>query len=176
MDWTDDAILRLRKMWDDGLSTAEIGRRFGISKNAVVGKAHRLVLPPRPSPIRRDQGVPAAPREELPPRVSGPTLPTLSEPTSIIALPVARPQGLSAVPPRPADRPAMPPSRASLAAAMAAPIRLVPRTPACCWPIGEPGTADFHFCGEPASLNKPYCQPHAEIAYVRVRDRREDVA
>ncbi|OYV87133.1 MAG: hypothetical protein B7Z64_02070 [Acidiphilium sp. 21-68-69] len=54
--------------------------------------------------------------------------------------------------------------------------RATARVPACCWPIGEPGTASFRFCGDPALANKPYCQPHAEIAYVRVRDRREDVA
>ena len=50
-DWTADAVARLRAFWQDEHSTAEIGRRMGISKNAVVGKAHRLGLPPRPSPI-----------------------------------------------------------------------------------------------------------------------------
>ncbi len=53
MDWTDEVIERLKALWAEGLSTAEIGRRMGISKNAVVGKAHRLALPARPSPIRR---------------------------------------------------------------------------------------------------------------------------
>ncbi|MDF7673572.1 GcrA family cell cycle regulator [Acetobacteraceae bacterium ESL0709] len=52
MDWTDDLIARLRELWSQGLSTAEIGRQLAITKNAVVGKAHRLGLPPRPSPIR----------------------------------------------------------------------------------------------------------------------------
>lgn len=51
MDWTDDAKRRLRALWDDGHSTAEIGRRLMCSKNAVVGKAHRLSLPARPSPL-----------------------------------------------------------------------------------------------------------------------------
>ncbi len=53
MDWTEESITRLRSLWQDGLSTAEIGRRMQITKNAVVGKAHRLTLPPRPSPIRK---------------------------------------------------------------------------------------------------------------------------
>lgn len=53
MEWTDDAVLRLRSLWDEGHSTAEIGRRLGVSKNAVIGKAHRLDLPGRPSPIGR---------------------------------------------------------------------------------------------------------------------------
>ena len=45
MEWADETIIRLRELWDEGHSTAEIGRRLGVSKNAVVGKAHRLDLP-----------------------------------------------------------------------------------------------------------------------------------
>ncbi|MCX5616879.1 GcrA family cell cycle regulator [Bombella sp. TMW 2.2559] len=52
MEWTDELIARLKELWEQGLSTAEIGRQLSITKNAVVGKAHRLGLPPRPSPIR----------------------------------------------------------------------------------------------------------------------------
>lgn len=53
MSWTTELVAELVRLWNEGASTAEIGRRLGISKNAVVGKAHRLSLPPRPSPIRR---------------------------------------------------------------------------------------------------------------------------
>lgn len=155
MEWTDEIIARLRLLWDEGLSTAEIGRRLGISKNSVVGKAHRLDLPARPSPIRR--GATPAPRA-TPRRASGSTLPPLAMPAAPVVVEVPRP-----APPRPV-----------LIAAGAS--RPSPRVPACCWPIGEPGTPNFRFCGDPAMANKPYCQPHAEIAYVRVRDRREEVA
>ena len=62
MEWAEETIFRLRALWDEGLSTAEIGRRLGVSKNAVVGKAHRLDLPARPSPIRRDGSGSSAPR------------------------------------------------------------------------------------------------------------------
>ena len=58
MTWTTERVLELRKLWATGASTAEIGRRLGVSKNAVVGKAHRSGLAPRPSPIRR---LPASP-------------------------------------------------------------------------------------------------------------------
>ncbi len=51
--WTPELIQNLSKLWAEGHSTAEIGRRLGISKNAVVGKAHRLALTPRPSPLKR---------------------------------------------------------------------------------------------------------------------------
>ncbi len=51
MSWTDEKIEQLKQLWDQGLSTAEIGRELGFSKNAVVGKSHRLGFKPRPSPI-----------------------------------------------------------------------------------------------------------------------------
>jgi GcrA cell cycle regulator len=164
MDWNDETIARLRAFWDEGHSTAEIGRRLGITKNAVVGKAHRLNLVARPSPIRR-----ASVEEKLergapqPRRVVGPTLASVSEaqpPAPRASTPrvpdVARPQPvLRAVPPSP--RPA---------------VRVV----SCCWPIGEPGTPSFRFCSDAAMAGKPYCADHAAIAYVKVRDRREDAA
>ena len=50
--WTEERVAQLGKLWAEGLSTAEIGRRLGITKNAVVGKAHRLNLQGRPSPLR----------------------------------------------------------------------------------------------------------------------------
>ena len=66
MEWTSGAIDQLRALWAEGLSTAEIGRRMGVTKNAIVGKAHRLDLPARPSPIRKEAlgGAPAAPRRK----------------------------------------------------------------------------------------------------------------
>src|SRR5579872_3735096 len=76
MEWNEEAIARLRTLWAEGHSTAEIGRRMGVSKNAVVGKAHRLNLAARPSPIRRDQAGGAS-RPAPPRRVTGPTLPPL---------------------------------------------------------------------------------------------------
>ena len=181
MEWNDDTISRLRTLWDEGHSTAEIGRRLGITKNAVVGKAHRLMLPARPSPIRRSAaGV--VPRRPAVRRVVGPTLspvPRASETPAPRAVPslasLARAAAPAAVP-EPAPR--------TLVAVPAAPVlRAVPVSPrpmgrvaACCWPIGEPGTPSFHFCGAGAVAGKPYCAEHVAIAYVRVRDRREDAA
>ena len=80
MDWNEDTITRLRVLWDEGHSTAEIGRRMGVSKNAVVGKAHRLALPARPSPIRRGEGASADRAAPAPRRAGGPTLPPLDAP------------------------------------------------------------------------------------------------
>lgn len=155
MEWTDEVIDRLKALWAEGVSTAEIGRRIGVSKNAVVGKAHRLLLEARPSPIRR--GVPAAaPKRPAVRRLVGPTLPAMA------------PAVERAPPPAPVASP--PPV-----------LRAVNRAPggrlvACCWPIGEPGTRSFRFCDAESLPGKPYCSTHAALAYVRVRDRREEAA
>ena len=155
MDWTDEIIARLRALWAEGHSTAEIGRRMSISKNAVVGKAHRLQLTARPSPIRRGDEAPRRPAQARRP----PPPPTPSEP------PHRR------LADRLEERPAPPPLRAVAPAA-----RSAARSTPCCWPIGEPGSPDFRFCDEPAIAGKPYCEAHAQLAYVKVRDRREDAA
>ncbi len=171
MEWAEETIVRLRTLWDEGLSTAEIGRRLGVSKNAVVGKAHRLDLPARPSPIRRDGSGPATPRRSAPRRIAGPTLPPLSS-TSSIATSSGGPSMLPRMmAPAPRPIPVPPPVRMA-----SPPPRPYGRIVTCCWPIGEPGTRSFRFCDESSEPGKPYCSDHAKLAYVRVRDRREDAA
>ncbi len=61
--WNDEKIGRLKKLWSEGLTTGEIGKRLGVSKNAVVGKAHRLGLKGRPSPIKRQDVKTPAPKK-----------------------------------------------------------------------------------------------------------------
>ena len=149
--WTEDAIACLRAFWRDGHSTAAIGRRMGISKNAVVGKAHRLDLPPRPSPIR-GKSADGTPRPPAPKRTRGPTLPAPC-PAADAPPPAPVRTKLPPSPPAPA-RPAKP-----------APSRPAPRHP-CCWPIGHPGAPGFRFCDADALPRKPYCAEHAGTAYV----------
>jgi GcrA cell cycle regulator len=161
MDWTTEAIERLKALWAEGHSTAEIGRRMGISKNAVVGKAHRLTLPARPSPIRRD----AAPRPAPVPRAPRPSPAPLQR---LVSPPVLRQPAPPAPPPVPAAAPLM---RSFTPAA-----RTRPGARSCCWPLGEPGTQGFRFCGGDPMAGKPYCAEHAALAYVKPRDRREDAA
>ncbi len=169
MEWAEETIVRLRALWDEGLSTAEIGRRLGVSKNAVVGKAHRLDLPARPSPIRRDGPAGGAPRRPAPRRVAGPTLPPLSS-TTPIATGIMPPPLAPLTPLTP--KPLAPP-----VARVAPPApRPYGRIVTCCWPIGEPGTRSFRFCDASSEPGKPYCSDHVKLAYVKVRDRREDAA
>lgn len=74
MDWTPEQIGQLTRLWSEGLSTAEIGKRLGISKNAVVGKAHRLHLNSRPSPIKRVGPRPAIVRQPTHVRQAAPAM------------------------------------------------------------------------------------------------------
>ena len=117
MTWTEERVAELIRLWETGKSASEIGRILGVSKNSVVGKAHRLKLKSRPSPIRRDGSVPK-PRSKV--------------------------------------------VRESLRTV----LRRRGKGPGCLWPIGDPGEADFHFCGAEAVAGKPYCSEHCARAYI----------
>ena len=99
--WGEEMVQRLRALWAEGHSTAEIGRRMGLSKNAIVGKAHRLQLSPRPDPIHRD------------PDAAGPA-PAPRRVARAPALPARRPpqpgDGPQASPPPPPAQPPAPPA------------------------------------------------------------------
>lgn len=159
MDWTDERISELTKLWNDGLSTAEIGKMLGISKNAVVGKAHRLRLSSRPSPIRRMAMRPLTPRMPREPRS-----------TSAPALPAS----VAMTPPRQSQSHATP---------TPAPAKIRVETPVlqlsnqrCMWPVGHPGDGDFHFCGERSLVGKPYCATHCAVAYVKAKPKTGEAA
>lgn len=167
-DWTAARIARLSTLWNDGLSTTDIGRQLGVSKNAVVGKAHRRGLQPRLNPVRRPQEAPAQPGSPRPH-----SKPTPKVAPSLPALPsqVNRPR------PETAQTPQIRPSQLSEKNRVATPQNPPPRTEppslrlatvhACCWPIGEPGTQLFRFCDAIATDKTPYCATHAARAYIR---------
>ena len=93
MDWNDDTVARLRALWDEGHSTAEIGRRLGTNKHAVIGKARRLELPGRESPICRALAGPTAPRQPRPALPSALTRPPPALPPSPPPTPARRRYG-----------------------------------------------------------------------------------
>ena len=213
MEWTEETIERLRSLWQEGLSTAEIGRRMSITKNAVVGKAHRLVLSARPSPIRKvirlgDAGPSQAARPARVPAASEAVSGSVTHlaprpaiqaaavdqgpddidraPTNVMPLrpgqgSAARPSSAAGTLVRPsaasrdADAPRHEPSGASASRSASEPLPRR-RSQSCCWPLGDPGTKQFHFCGSEPIQGKPYCVEHAQLAYVKLRDRRDTVA
>lgn len=165
-DWNTDAIARLRSLWAEGHSTAEIGRRLGVSKNAVIGKSHRLDLPARPSPIRtdgvREAQAPRRPRSPTRPDLQNQSL-NLSAPIPVAAVSLEAREVLPAiVPPAPIVSKAMPVSTA------------IRGTKPCCWPIGEPGTRSFRFCHAPNEAGKPYCPDHCGLAYQKKEPRQKE--
>ncbi len=161
MEWTEEIVAHLRALWCEGVPTAEIGRRLGITKNAVIGKAHRLVLPPRPSPI---PAIPPAAQD----RAASPAGRNAIGPSQIDSSQIGSGARGSAPVKALAQPPWSPPHRLE-----APPFR---RAHTCCWPLGEPGKPGFHFCDDAALPTKPYCARHADLAYVKVREKREEAA
>jgi GcrA cell cycle regulator len=171
MSWNEERVQELTRLWDAGQSASQIGKALGMSKNAVIGKAHRLKLPPRPSPIRAGGAGPRPPRRTMP-------RPVMRK----------RPAGAAgAAGDAPGDAPGDAAGRAELAAGRSVldqvelvrqvARKLAPERPAravrkrgdsraCLWPIGDPGDADFHFCGGEAEPGKPYCASHCAKAYI----------
>ncbi len=158
MSWTDARIEQLRTGWEDGLTASQIaeGLGEGISRNAVIGKAHRLGLKARPSPVKGGEATIAAVVAES------------------VAVPGAEAAPVAAA--RPAPRPAAAPVRKARPLAPAKPVRttlLDLSEKVCKWPIGHPGEADFHFCGKPSNAGFPYCNEHCLQAYQAQLPRRD---
>lgn len=161
--WTGTRIAQLRQLWDEGHSTAEIGRRMGMTKNAVVGKAHRLDLPARPTPIRRAPTGANPARPKTLQRTRGPTLPTLKSLTTV-------PDNTTA-----STTPILPTENAP-ASPVATKRTTIDAKHPCCWPIGEPGARGFRFCDAESMPGKPYCADHAQLAYRKARKDLEAIA
>jgi GcrA cell cycle regulator len=152
MGWTEERVELLKKLWADGLSASQIAKQLGgVTRNAVIGKVHRLGLSGRAAPSQPARAAFKAPRA----------------PRAAVAATAA-------------PTPAAPPRRAEPAAP--APMAAIPTPPAiykeergsatvltlgahmCKWPIGDPATDSFSFCGRRSS-DGPYCGEHARVAY-----------
>src|SRR5579872_2270313 len=201
MSWTEERIERLKKMWHDGATASQIADELGgVSRNAVIGKAHRLGLEQRPSPVRQGEekdskkgAAPAAAPKAIAPKPdsakAAPAAPVAAAPTTTHS-------------PTPRSAPEMQyrsigpggfirqgPGEQQAPIPPAPPRRLVPAKPSpeladktgllelndriCKWPMGHPGEPDFYFCGEPANPGFPYCVDHCGVAYQAQLPRRD---
>jgi GcrA cell cycle regulator len=200
MSWTDERIEKLTKMWEGGATASQIADELGgVSRNAVIGKAHRLGLKARPSPVKaNDKPEAAAPAPTPAPKAPAPEVPRAAAPAPRPAqpAPLRAPAPVAAAPS--GDAPAAPPQPRIVSVGPggflrqgpgdqqapippAPPRRLVPAKPSpeiadktslldlndriCRWPMGHPGEADFHFCGEKVNPGFPYCVEHCGRAY-----------
>lgn len=137
MAWTEDRVDTLKTLWSEGLSASQIaGKLGGVTRNAVIGKVHRLGLSGRATPAK-----PKAVETKKP-----------------------------AAPVRAAEPQAAP--------RRAAPVQMDPATwgegkltvstigqNQCKWPIGDPASEEFHFCGQGSAAGKPYCAYHSQVAF-----------
>ena len=204
MSWTDERVETLKRMWAEGLSASQIAKELGgVTRNAVIGKVHRLGLSnrteepeaaapapaPAPEPVAREK--PAAPRA-VPQPAAAPLRPEPApEPVAVQPEPEPEPSTQPAfvpVPRRPivpAGQPLPPqPSANEISPEALASVRevekrakkltlmeLTERT--CKWPIGDPATDKFWFCGLPSVAGKPYCEAHVGVAFQPMSSRRD---
>jgi len=159
MSWTDERVETLKKLWADGLSASQIAAELGgVTRNAVIGKVHRLGLSGRAkSPSS------TAPRPRKPRAASHMLRVSRSSMRGNTAL--AHAYELDVEPETELIDNVIPlGQRRSL-------LELTDET--CRWPIGDPGTADFFFCGGPTVTSLPYCAYHSRVAYQPANVRRD---
>jgi len=152
MGWTEERVTLLRKLWAEGLSASQIAKQLGgVTRNAVIGKVHRLGLAGRATPSRPAKRPVRAAR----PRVIGPTAPRLRPASTMphVVIPDLEPLR----------------NEAGQAATV-----LTLNESMCKYPIGDPTDASFAFCGRGACAG-PYCADHARLAYQpsQARKRRQ---
>jgi len=183
MSWTDDRVALLKKMWKDGHSAADIAKELGkgVTRNAVIGKAHRMGLSGRPSPIKGTPAPAAKPSakkakisEEKELKAKKDKTPKVSKGEEAKVKPSKKDKALKAGKKSPSNllEEAMekddvllsnvnidtPPADGGVAL-----IDLTERM--CKWPYGDPREEGFTFCGRPAYPGKPYCADHVLVAY-----------
>jgi GcrA cell cycle regulator len=161
MSWTDERVELLRKLWSEGLSASRVAAELGpgITRNAVIGKIHRLGLAERAKTASAPR-----PRAAKPPRPSQPRAAQGPAMIGNVALALSsRPAPASAL--RREEDVVVPISeRVTL---------MELRESMCRWPMGDPATAEFRFCGAKSPIGaSPYCAYHSRIAYQPAQDRR----
>ena len=221
MSWTDERVETLKKMWAEGQSASQIAKELGgVTRNAVIGKVHRLGLSNRVSPgtVAEDDGEEApavaapAPAPAKPAAAARPAAPAAVQetprPAPVAPAPQAAPVAAAEpvapapiesstitfspqapiplrkaiipagqpLPPQPSANEISPEALASVRevekrAKKLSLMELTERT--CKWPIGDPATEDFWFCGLPSVAGKPYCEAHVGVAFQPMSARRD---
>jgi GcrA cell cycle regulator len=209
MSWTDERVETLKKMWGEGQSASQIAKELGgVTRNAVIGKVHRLGLSNRA--VAAGGKAEAAPKEvaivaakkkiETPAVIEAPDRPVMEtksatpppkpkkDPNAVeiveldengIPISAARRAIIPAgqpLPPQPSANEISPEALAKVneVEKTAKKIGLMELTEKTCkWPVGDPATPDFWFCGLPTQQGKPYCEAHVGVAFQPMSSRRD---
>ncbi len=192
MSWTDERVETLKKMWGEGQSASQIAKELGgVTRNAVIGKVHRLGLSnragsgggatkapakekpaaakPAPKPAAKAKPAPAAPAAKEEPELDENGIPISAARRAII--PAGQP-----LPPQPSANEISPEALAKVneVEKTAKKISLMELTEKTCkWPVGDPATDDFWFCGLAVQQGKPYCEAHVGVAFQPMSSRRD---
>ena len=182
MSWTDDRVEILKKMWGEGQSASQIAKELGgVTRNAVIGKVHRLGLSnrattgtaakPDAKPKAEIKPKPAPKPEKPEMRTEAAAPPKSNLPARRQIIPAGQP-----LPPQPSANEISAEALANLAevekrARKLTLMQLTERT--CKWPIGDPATEEFWFCGLPCQPGKPYCEAHTAVAFQPMSSRRD---
>ena len=162
MAWTDRMVDELKSLWQTGLTTSEIAKKLGVSKNSIVGKVHRLSLSGRPSPIKKKEA--PSPKNNHEKQVKNTSenkkeevrATIITEKTAIVEQKkdekIATTIEIQTATPEKSD----------------GLVRLTDLdNHTCRWPIGDPKDENFHFCGKKIKTGQTYCDEHSAIAYVK---------
>ena len=194
MSWTDERVETLRRMWGEGASASTIAKELGgVTRNAVIGKVHRLGLSNRTE--GEAPAAPAAPEPKVETKTAAPVPepapPAVveededdDEPRTMAAVPhgatvtpIRKPLlAGQPLPPQPSANEISPEALARVNAVekTAKKISLMELTERTCkWPIGDPATPKFWFCGLPVQQGKPYCEAHVSVAFQPMSSRRD---
>ncbi len=209
MSWTDERVELLKKMWAEGQSASQIAKELGgVTRNAVIGKVHRLGLSNRsttattPAPksakeikapaepnaagprasAKRDMGAEvksvnkARPAQDTKPMAEAAS--SVPAPRANNVTPLRKPivPAGQPLPPQPSANEISPEALAKVKevenhAKRISLMELTERT--CKWPIGDPATENFYFCGLPVQQGKPYCEAHVGVAFQPMSTRRD---
>lgn len=163
--WTDERVELLKKLWTDGLSASQIAAELGnVTRNAVIGKVHRLGLSGRPKDVKAASATP---------RVRKATR-TPSAPTPI-AQQIHNNVVLASIPLQPVRQEPVDLGEDDVAIPMSERVTIMDlRESMCRWPMGDPTKPEFRFCGARSIMGLPYCTHHARIAYQPVADRKRE--
>ncbi len=158
LTWSDDRVEQLKKLWEAGLSASQIAAELGnVTRNAVIGKVHRLGLSGR---AKTPSSAAPRPRKVRP----APQLMRVSRPASRGNTALAQAFEIEVEPD---------PVLCDNVVPMSQRLTLLELSEgACHWPVGDPANPEFFFCGGKSLAGLPYCAHHSRIAYQPAADRR----